>query len=116
MKLAKTFWEFELLEFFETEPILDDTQDEREFFGTRTFQVQNGSSVFLLSLDPYTANVTLELLESEERRLIMTFELSGGRLKKGNGNKSLELTATLGFRVLVSFPSLHVSVFGSAVD
>ncbi len=113
MKLADTFWEYELIEFFGVEPILDDSQDEREFFGTRTFSAENGPSVLLLSLDPFTTNVTVQLFELERPCLTMTFELRGGRLITGGGTKSLELTATLGFRVLVRFPGLHVSVFGS---
>lgn len=110
MTLAKLFTETQLVEFFGSKPKLDDSLDEIEFFGTRTFLWENGSLVFELSLDPYTPNVTLQLFESKKAMLSVTFEVSGGQIDIDGETKTLKLKAHQGFSILIGLPHFRLEV------
>ena len=107
--LAGTLQEFELVAFFEVEPLLDEEIEAREFFGTRTFVVQGDDGRILeFSADPHTARVTLILKSFDTLVFESNVEVSQSTFAPTGSSRLLTLRMVQGGVLTIRMPECIV--------
>ena len=107
--LAGSLHEFELVEFFEVEPLLDEEREAREFFGTRTFVVRGDEGRRLeFSVDPHTARATLLVKSSDTLVFETNVEVCHATFESAGSSRLLSLRLGQGGVLMIRMPECVV--------
>lgn len=106
---GSVFDEVELIEFFESEPQLDDNSEERDFFGTQMFSFEHSDIRLEFSVDSHTPNATIQLFKGSGVIFNSTVEVKEYRLTSSEEARKL-IVKSNGFSTILELPAIRIAV------